>query len=390
MPEGGSWSLFSAGPGFFPPAFKLRYINDSDFHVNQGGFAANGPVSRKKMKLKTAILGVTGYVGQQLLSLLARHPEVDLRVLTSEKFSGMRTDEAFPHLSDCSDIVLSPVSKVPGSEPLDLLFSCLPGGISSVFVRKFLERGARVIDLSPDLRFSDPADYSRAHGAAPRFPELLPRAVYGLSELNRERIKDASLVANAGCYSTCVSLALVPFLKKYDVGDDIIADIKSSFSTSGRAPKPESHYAEAKEDVSARGAGGDDQKHEILRVLSDFCGVEKKLVFLNTRVPVKRGIMAASYLSLRSGVSRGEIMETYAEFYRDDVFVRVCDSPPGMASVSGSNYVSLGFCEREGHLVVVSVLDNLMKGAAGQAVQNMNVVFGFSEDEGLRQVPLFP
>ncbi|MYB27026.1 MAG: hypothetical protein F4X32_05970 [Candidatus Dadabacteria bacterium] len=231
------------------------------------------------MKLKTAILGVTGYVGQQLLSLLARHPNIDLRVLTSEKFSGRRADEAFPHLLGYSDIILSPVSKIRDSEPLDLLFSCLPGGTSSVFVRKFLEKGVRVIDLSSDLRFSDPADYSQAHGVAPRFPELLSQAVYGLSELNRERIKNAPLIANAGCYSTCVSLAIVPFLKEYEVENDIIVDIKSSFSTSGRAPKPESHYTEVKEDVSARGAGGDDQKHEILRVLDDFCGVKKKLLF---------------------------------------------------------------------------------------------------------------
>ena len=347
-------------------------------------------VFQEKMKIKTAILGVTGYVGQQLLSLLARHPNIDLRVVTSEKFSGRSADEAFPHLSGYTDLVLSPVSKIPDSEPFDLLFSCLPGGISSVFVRKFLEKGVRVIDLSPDLRFSDPVDYSRAHGAAPRFPDLLSRAVYGLSELNRERIKDARLVANAGCYSTCVSLALVPFLKEHEVEDDIVADIKSSFSTSGRAPKPESHYTEVKEDVSARGAGGDDQKHEILRALSDFCGVKKNLLFFNTRVPVKRGIMAVSYLKLRSRVSPDEVREFYAGFYRDDVFVRICDGPPGMASVSGSNYISLDFCEREGHLVVVSVLDNLMKGAAGQAVQNMNIVFGFPEDTGLGQIPLFP
>lgn len=342
------------------------------------------------MKLKTAILGVTGYVGQQLLSLLARHPNADLHLLTSEKFSGKRADEAFPHLLGYTDFPLSSVSKISYSEPLDIVFSCLPGGTSSVFVRKFLQKGTRVIDLSPDLRFSSPADYSRAHGMAPRFPELLSQAVYGLSELNREKIKDASLVANAGCYSTCVSLGIAPFLKEHDAGDDIIVDIKSSLSTSGRAPKPESHYTEVKEDVSAQDAGGDDQKYEILRVLSDLCCVEKKLLFMNTRVPVKRGIMAASYLKLNSEISPDEVRKSYAKFYEEDVFIRVCDGPPGMASVLGSNYISLGFSEREGHLVVVSVLDNLMKGAAGQAVQNMNIVFGFPEDTGLGQVPLFP
>ena len=342
------------------------------------------------MKLKTAILGVTGYVGQQLLSLLARHPNVDLRLLTSEKFSGKGADEAFPHLSGYVDFPLNSVSKISYSEPLDIVFSCLPGGTSSVFVRKFLEKGARVIDLSSDLRFSDPEDYSRAHGTAPRFPELLSQAVYGLSELNREKIRDASLVANAGCYSICVLLGIVPFLKEHGAGDDIIVDIKSSFSTSGRAPKPESHYTEVKEDVSARGAGGDDQKYEILQVLSDFCGAEKNLLFFNTRVPVKRGIMAASYLKLASEISPDEVRELYGKFYEGDIFVRICDGPPGMASVSGSNYVSLGFCEREGYLVVVSVLDNLMKGAAGQAVQNMNIVFGFPEETALGQVPLFP
>ncbi len=341
-------------------------------------------------RLKTAILGVTGYVGQQLVSVLARHPNVDLRMLTSEKFSGKRVDEAFPHLSGFSDLALIPVSKISHSEPLDLMFSCLPAGISCVFVRKFLEKGVKVIDLSSDLRFSDSDDYFAAHGAPPRFPKLLSQAVYGLSELNRERLKNAALVANAGCYSTCVSLALAPALKKYEAEDDIIVDIKSSLSTLGRAPKPQSHYTEIKEDVSAGATGGGDQRQEILRVFRDFCGVKKNLLFFNTRIPVKRGIMATSYLRLRSEASPDEVKELYAGFYRDNAFVRVCDGLPGLASVSGSNYISLGFCEREGHLVVVSVLDNLMKGAAGQAVQNMNIVFGFPEGTGLEQAPLFP
>lgn len=351
---------------------------------------AGGSYPGGEMKLKTAILGVTGYVGQQLLSLLTLHPKVDIRLLTSEKFSGKKVDEAFPHLSGHVDIPLSSVSKISDSEPFDLMFSCLPGEVSSVFVNKFLEKGTRVIDLSSDLRFSDPIYYSKIHGTPPRFPDLLPRAVYGLGELNRNKIKNAFLVANAGCYSTCVSLGIVPFLRTHDTEEDIIVDIKSSFSTSGRAPNLKSHYTEVKEQVSARDTGGDDQKYEVLQLLSDFCGVKKELIFFNTRVPVKRGIMAASYLKLRSRVSLDEVMDIYMKFYKDDVFVRVFDKLPGMTSASGSNYVSLGFCEREGYLVIVSVLDNLMKGAAGQAVQNMNIVFGFPEDTGLGKVPLFP
>ena len=342
--------------------------------------------------LKTAILGVTGYVGQQLLSILARHKEVDLRILTSEKFSGVRTGEAFPHLSGLVDIPLSSVSKIGYAEPIDIVFSCLPGGVSAIFVKKFLEKGSRVIDLSSDFRFSSPDDYSRVHGKAPRFPELLPRAVYGLSELNREKIKNASFIANAGCYATCVSLGLVPFLSAGNMEEDIIiVDIKSSFSTSGRAPKSESHYPEVKEDLSSEYPGGQDQKYEVEKILSSFCDKEKRVLFFNTRVPVKRGIMAVSYIKPHPLVSLDTVRDLYLEFYDKDAFIRILDDGvPAIASGSCSNYLSLGFCVREEHLIIVSVLDNLMKGAAGQAVQNMNIAFGFREEEGLEMNPLFP
>ncbi len=343
------------------------------------------------MKIKTAVLGVTGYVGQQLISLLLRHPDVDLRLLTSEKFSGMRLDRAFPHLRGCSDSVLVPISKIPGPEPVDLVFSCLPGGVSSVFVKKFLEKGAKVVDLSPDLRFSCPDGYFRAHGSASRYPDLLRRAVYGLGELNRGNIKDASLIANPGCCSTCVLLGIVPFLRAYKTGDDVIVDIKSSLSTSGRAPRLTSHYAEVKEDVSVENTGGHDQKHEIRNMLSEFSEVRKNIVFLNTRVAVKRGIMATSYLRPLRPVDLDKIRNIYTEFYRKEPFVSVCgNGVPGVSSVLGSNRAFVGFLLQEDHLVVITVLDNLMKGAAGQAVQNMNIIFGFPENRGLDQVPLFP
>ncbi len=343
------------------------------------------------MKLKTAILGVTGYVGQQLVSLLVKHPNVDLRVLTSEKFSGMKVDQAFPHLYGYADSVLVPVSKIPETEPIDLVFSCLPSGVSSVYVKKFLEKGARVIDLSPDLRFKEPDDYFCAYGTAPRYPSLLRKSVYGLGELNRENITGSFLVANPGCYTTCVLLGVVPFLRIYKTTEDIIVDIKSSFSTSGRAPRLISHYAEVKEDVSVENIGEHDQKHEIKQMLSEFSSVSKNITFINTQVPVKRGIMAISYLKPVSRVSLDEVSNIYTEFYEKEPFISVCENDiPRVASVSGSNLVLIGFLSQQDYLVVVSVLDNLMKGSAGQAVQNMNIIFGFPKNQGLEQIPLFP
>lgn len=341
--------------------------------------------------LKTAVLGVTGYVGQQLASILCAHPNVSLRALTSEKFAGSSTDDAFPHLGSRLGLAIVSVAKAESLGPFDLVFSCLPRGVSGIFVKKFLEKGATVIDLSPDFRHSDPDDYARIHGTAHRFSELLPEAVYGLSELNRERIRNARLIANAGCYSTCVCLGIVPFLSAFETDKDIVADVKSSVSTAGRAARIDTHYPEASGEVSAENAGGQDQKHEILSVLSSFCPDRKNLVLSNTRVPVKRGIMAVSYLKPLAEMSVDDVVASFSKFYEKDVFVRVREKGvPGVSSVAGSNFVGLGFEMRDGFLIAVSVIDNLMKGAAGQAVQNMNIVFGFPEDEGLEKPPLFP
>lgn len=349
------------------------------------------PCGAGNTMLKTAVLGVTGYVGQQLAAILCAHPNVSLRALTSEKFAGISTDNAFPHLGDRIGLTIVSVAKAESLGPFDLVFSCLPRGVSGIFVKKFLEKGAVVIDLSPDFRHSNPDDYARIYGATHRFPELLPEAAYGLSELNRERIKNAQLIANAGCYSTCVCLGMASFLSAFGADKDIIADVKSSVSTAGRAARADSHYSEASAEVSAENTGGHDQKHEILRVLSSLCPDKKNLVFSNTRVPVKRGIMAISYLKPSADVSLDEVVASCREFYEKDMFVRVHEEGvPGLSSVVGSNFVDLGFELRDGFLIVVSVLDNLMKGAAGQAVQNMNIVFGFPENEGLGMMPLFP
>ena len=344
------------------------------------------------MKLKTGILGVTGYVGQQLLSVLSGHPEVDIRLLTSEKFSGMTADEAFPHLAGRVCLPLVSVSETDAAGPLDLVFSCLPGGTSAAFAEKFLERGARVIDLGPDLRDAALGGFAEAGEAGSGRSGLLSRAVYGLCELNGERIRGAELVANPGCYATCVLLAVTPFLKAADPDGGIVVDLKSSVSTSGRAARLESHFSEAAAEVFVEDAGGHGQKNEILRALDVFGGGRPgKLVLVNTRVPVKRGIMAVSYVSLRSKIGLEEAVSACRGFYEKDGFVRVLESGvPRLSDVAGSNFVDVGFGLQEDRLVAVSVLDNLMKGAAGQAVQNMNMIFGFPENEGLGRIPVFP
>ena len=348
-----------------------------------------GPFPAENMKLKTGILGVTGYVGQQLLSILSVHPEVDLRLLTSEKFSGKTADDAFPHLAGRVGLPLVSVSKTDVAGPLDLVFSCLPAGTSAVFVEKFLERGAKVIDLGPDLRDGALGGFAEAGGAG---SGLFSRAVYGLCELNREKIRGAEIVANPGCYSTCVLLAIAPFLDAADMDGGIVVDLKSSVSTSGRAARLESHFSESAAEVSVEDAGGHGQKDEILRALGGLRGgLKTRLVLVNTRVPVKRGIMAVSYLKLRSRIGLEEAVGVCREFYEKEIFVRVLESGvPRLSDVAGSNFIDMGFGLQEDRLIAVSVLDNLMKGAAGQAVQNMNVVFGFPEDEGLGRVPVFP
>ncbi len=339
---------------------------------------------------KIGVLGGTGYVGSQLLSILFNHPGVKIAWVTSEKYSGKLLSDSFPHLNKLVSIRCNSVSAIKDLDPVDLVFSCLPAGFSMNFVDKFFRANSIVIDLSPDLRIKDPGKFKEVFGSRHRYPELLDKAVYGLTEVNRDYIKNAEIVSNPGCYATTALIPLFPLMEYREFFEQyFIIDIKSSLSGAGRAPRSGFHFPESNQNICADNLRDHDQKYEIEHILSDIHAYNFRSVFSTHRVPVNRGILSTLYLKLRKGMGAfpavDEIMRGY---YSESGFVRVLEQGvlPALHNVCGSNYMDIGFDIQEDHLVLVSVLDNLLKGAAGQAVQNMNIILGFDESEGLNNI----
>ena len=335
---------------------------------------------------------MTGYAGLELARLLWHHPEVELVSVTGRSAAGKRLSEVLPHLWA---IDLPVTERVEGS--LDVVFSALPSGASAEVLAPLVEDGIRAVDIAADFRLHDPAAFKRAYKVDHPAPKLLARAVYGLPELHREAIKGASLVANPGCYPEAAILALAPAVREGLVADDIIVDAKSGISGAGRGGLTTNimdHYAEANENVVAYGLDGHGHQPEIVQELAELREAESaKVTFVPHRIPMTRGILATCYAPLLDGtVDKRRIREVYEEFYRDEPFVRVTDTPPQTKQTTGSNMclVYPTVDEQAGRLVVVSCLDNLMKGAAGQAVQNMNLMFGLPETMGPDQLPVYP
>lgn len=341
--------------------------------------------------VRVAIVNVTGYTGAELVRILARHPQVTIGSVTGRSEAGKRLRQVFPHLRDADKEITAGVA-----EDCDVVFLALPHHASAEAAPPFVEKGARIIDLSADFRLRDLAVYEQWYGAHP-VPGLLPRAVFGLPELYRSAIQQAQIVANPGCYPTASILAVAPALQAGIVAPRIIVDAKSGVSGAGRSLKLESHFSEVDENVSAYGLDGHRHQPEIAQEMSAVWqrGGGKGTVsvtFVPHLIPMTRGILATTYADLAQSTTIEQVRELYRSFYANEPFVRVVETPPSTKQVWGSNYcfVYPVIDKRTDRLIVISVIDNLVKGASGQAVQNLNLLCGLPETMGLDALPVYP
>ena len=344
--------------------------------------------------IQAGIYGASGYTGQELLRLLISHPEVEVAAVTSRKYKGTPVSDVYPIFRDLTDLEYIDASPERVAGLCDVVFLAVPHGEAMAAAPAFLEAGKKVVDLSADFRLRDRATYEKwyiKHSSA----HLIKQAVYGLPELYRDDIRKADLVANPGCYPTGVILGLAPLLKGGYINiSSIIVDSKSGTSGAGRDLQMGSLFCEVNEGFKAYKIGVHRHAPEMEQELSVLSKEEVKILFTPHLLPVNRGILNTIYADMKGSYDAAQISGIYEDFYGDEKFVRVykTGSLPNISSVRGSNYCDIGITvdERTGRIVIVSAIDNLMKGAAGQAVQNMNLMYGFPEDAGLDLVSLFP
>lgn len=345
--------------------------------------------------LKVAIVGASGYTGVELIRILHSHPEVAVTCVTSEQSAGRPISDVFPTLRGRYDIELENLEPVGIAEKVDIVFTALPHKAAMEVVPTFLKMNKNVIDLSADYRLRDAEVYGQWYDKHLN-PEFLQEAVYGIPELRRLQIAEASLVANPGCYPTSVILGLAPLLKgKVIDPKSIIIDAKSGVTGAGRGAKVESLYCEVNEGFRAYGVGGT-HRHipEIEQELSLLAGDPLRVSFTPHLVPMDRGILSTIYTNPLGKVSAADLITLYETFYDGEPFVRVLPEGtfPSTAHVRGSNFCDIGIAvdDRTGRVIIVSAIDNLVKGASGQAVQNMNLMCGLPETLGLDFLPMFP
>lgn len=341
--------------------------------------------------MKAGIIGATGYTGQELTRLLMGHPEAELVYLGSSSSAGQDYEGMFPQFAGRRPGVLQD-EEVP---ELDVLFCALPHGLTAGRTRAWLERGIRVIDLGADFRLKDSAVYEAWYDAEHPDKELIAEAVYGLPELNRTTIRGKTLVANPGCYPTASILALAPLLKAGLIESrGIIIDAKSGVSGAGRSARTANLYSEVNENFKAYGVGGHRHTPEIEQLLSEAAGEALILSFTPHLVPMTRGILITAYADLKGGADENALKAAWQEQYEGEPFVHILPKGiwPQTKFASGTNHAFLQCTvdKRSGKAIIVSVIDNLIKGAAGQAVQNMNILYDLPEETGLEAGALWP
>jgi len=347
------------------------------------------------MKLNIAIVGSSGYTGGELMRMLLNHSRVSMAAITSEKSAGKPITAVFPHLAGLTSLVCEHLDPDAIARKVDVVFLALPHVTAQEVVFRFQQLGKKVIDLSADYRLSDPVVYEQWYEHKHQYPELLKSAVYGLPELHREKIRTASLVANPGCYPTSAILGIAPLIKKgaADLASFII-DSKSGVSGAGRNPSLAHHYTEVNEGFMAYKVGTHRHTPEIEQELSMLARKRITVSFTPHLVPMNRGILTTIYGTLTTQMDTAQLFSLYQEFYNNEPFVRLLPAGnfPNVRNVRGSNFCDIGVYAdaRTGRAVVVTAIDNLVKGASGQAIQNMNLMMGFDEGEGLRFAGLFP
>lgn len=346
--------------------------------------------------MRIGIVGATGYGGAELLRLLNRHPEVEnIQLYTSSK-EGVHIGETYPHLTDLYEQTLNLFDPIEVGTKSDVVFMATPPGVSAQHTEEIASHGAKVIDLSGDLRIKNPQVYENWYHRQAAKVETINQAVYGLTEWNREWIKSANIIANPGCFPTAVLLGLAPLFQQENVVDfqSVIIDAKTGTSGAGRSASMVTHYSEMNENFKIYQVNTHKHTPEIEQQLFHWNQQSRAITFQPHLVPMVRGIMATMYLQLKQDFSQEKLLDLYQETYGAEAFVRIRKSInyPATKEVFGSNYCDIGlsYDERTGRLTVVSVIDNMVKGAAGQAIQNMNVMYGWDEKTGLEMVPVYP
>lgn len=348
--------------------------------------------------ISVGIVGGTGYTGVELLRLLLRHPEVQVTVLTSRTEAGRRVDDMFPSLRGHTDLCYSDLN-IEDLKQCDVVFFATPHGVAMKHAADLVAANTKVIDLAADFRLQDLAQFEKWYGMEHACPDILKDSVYGLSELNREQIKTAQVIGNPGCYPTTVQLGLAPLLKSAETlikPESIIIDAKSGVSGAGRKASLGMIYSENADNFKAYGVAGHRHHPEIVEALENISGqkdVFNHIVFVPHLVPMIRGMLSTMYIDLTDAGDVTDVQVLYEQFYAQEQFVDVmpAGSSPETRSVRGANQLRIALYKPQPKkLVVLVAQDNLVKGAAGQAVQNMNLMFGFAEQAGLEVIGLLP
>jgi len=344
--------------------------------------------------IKAGIIGATGYAGEQLAWLLYKHPEVNTVFYSSHNYADIAYNEVYNNFYGyIEELCVNMETAMKMLSNIDVLFIAMPHGKAFKITEKALALGIRVIDLGADFRLKSSEVYEEWYGVKHESADLLAGAVYGLTELNREEIKKCNLLANPGCYPTATILALTPLLKSglIDI-NSIIVDAKSGVSGAGRTANIASLFTECNESIKAYAVASHRHTPEIEQELSKTNGEDVKICFTPHLVPMNRGILSTCYGSLKKDISEEELIALYRDFYRNDYFIKIIDGLPETRWVRGSNLCHIGIRvdKRTNRVILMSVIDNLMKGAAGQAVQNMNIMFGINETTGLEIMAMAP
>ena len=345
--------------------------------------------------IKAGIIGATGYAGGELARLLLQREDVEILWYGSRSYVGQKYASVYPNLfqiveDSCQDDSLKELA-----ERADVVFTATPQGFCASIIEEEILSKVKVIDLSADFRIKDQAVYEKWYKLEHKSPQFLGEAVYGLPEVNREKIREARLIANPGCFPTCSFLAVYPLVKEGLVDPNtLIIDAKSGTSGAGRGAKMDNLYCEVNESIKAYGVGTHRHTPEIEEQLSYAAGKPVTISFTPHLVPMNRGILVTAYASLNGKVTEEEARAAYEKYYRDEYFVRLLEqgAVPQTRWVEGSNFADVNFKidPRTGRVVMMGAIDNMVKGAAGQAVQNMNLMFGLPEETGLKQIPMFP
>lgn len=343
--------------------------------------------------LNVGIINVTGYSGMELARILSRHPEVNLVSVTGRSAVGKNLNEVLPHLNDIDLTIESSISS-----SVDFVFSALPNVFSAEALKEIISSGTKAIDIAADFRLNDLDLYEKWYESKHPCPEFIPESIYGLPELYRSQISKTKLVANPGCYPTASILGLAPALNSKIINNDIIIDAKSGVSGAGRGLSLKTHFNEVDESVSAYGLDGHRHMPEIQQELSLISKDEVNVTFIPHLIPMNRGILATIYAPISDSFKKdntdllNSITDIYEDYYKNEPFVKIRKSPPSTKHTLGSNYCHIfpTVDYNKNNIVVISCIDNLVKGAAGQAVQNMNIMCGIPEDCGITQLAMYP